>query len=302
MNSWEAEFTAALEAKNESGVIDMLKSGFPPNYMIRLRDTNGNYLPEHTYPLTIAIELELVEVIRWLLIAGVQSNVVDSYGRSPILVASAVGNQEIIQLLVAHRSNLAARDYYGNTILHIAAANAHIHLVKYFIEELRVHYSLRNKKGQTALDLCKEKQEQSKSLEEIEFLQSVIEYLWKVQENYKKKQRHRIQKNAMSPDPIKNQRECRNKQHGISLEHATSIPIVPTDSKLEILVSPYKQKRSIETYLKAKQNFIYKSLTAKKKTENEQFNLSRYRSPALTEPKNSSPTRFPPIYKTSYHC
>lgn len=64
MNAWEAEFTAALESHNESGLIDILKSGFPPNFMIRFRDTNGNYLSGHTFPLIMAIEYQLLEVIK----------------------------------------------------------------------------------------------------------------------------------------------------------------------------------------------------------------------------------------------
>lgn len=298
MNSWEAEFTAALESKNESSVIDALKAGFPSNYMIRLRDTNGNYMSGHTYPLIIAIEFELIEVIRWLLHSGAYTSIMDSYRRTPILVGSAVGNEDIIRLLVSFRANLASRDYYGNTVLHIAAANCHLDLLKYYIEDLKIAHTLKNKKNQSPLDLCKEKQENSKSLDEIERLQTAIEYLYKSQGNFKIKQRRRIQKNALSPEPVKHQRDCRLKQHGNSLEHICAIPTNPGNSRLDMLVSPYKQTRTIETYLQAKQNVIYKSLTAKNKTEKEQFNLSRYRSP--TGLKNSTPIRLPPIFKTSY--
>lgn len=76
---------------------------------------------------------------------GAQISACDSYGRSAILVASAIGNEEILRILIDHKANISARDHYGNTILHISAANAKLNLIEFYIEELKIPTTVKNK-------------------------------------------------------------------------------------------------------------------------------------------------------------
>ncbi|CAG9316273.1 unnamed protein product [Blepharisma stoltei] len=308
MNAWEAEFEAALETQNESGLIDILKSGFPPNFMIRFRDTNGNYLLGHTYPLIMAIEYQLIEVIKSLISLGAQINAIDSYGRSAILVASAVGNEEILRVLVSRRANISARDHYGNTVLHISAANAKLRFIQIYVEELKIPVSVKNKKSQTPIDLCKEKQDKSKNLKEIEDLQEVIEYLWIIQEELKSKHQIHNEKHYGTPQPSVHIRHCRQKSIGnnISGDHLSPISILPEKISRTLKISaPFKTRQTIESYLKTK-NAMFKCITAKHNNEERAyFNLSRYKCPGSTFSKDSeSPTqstqsRFPSLGRSA---
>ena len=77
MNAWETEFIASIESKNESRAIEILKSGFPVNYQIRIRDSSRNIQPGHTYSLLFAVELELYELSHFLLSSGANVNAFD---------------------------------------------------------------------------------------------------------------------------------------------------------------------------------------------------------------------------------
>ncbi|OMJ75471.1 hypothetical protein SteCoe_25394 [Stentor coeruleus] len=251
MNAWESEFIASIESKNESRAIEILRSGFPANYQIRSRDTHGNILPGYTYPLLHTIELELYEVTHFLLQSGATINAFDCLGQTAILIASLVGNLNLIRLLLSYNANISIRDFSGNTMLHLAALRSHLPVIRLCIEDLKFPVIVQNNKGQVPLDIARNNQESSKSLSETERIQQVVEYLWRIQEDFK---RDRTRKHEHhSTYLIKHPR--------FSLQGLAKIPIMPADAGV---ASP-QAKRSLENYLNSKHTQIFKSFTAKEK-------------------------------------
>lgn len=251
MNSWEIEFLASLESKNESRAIEILRSGFPVNYQIRTRDTQRNVQPGYTYPLLLSIELELYEVVQFLLQSGASVNGFDCLGQTSLLVGSLVGNIDMIRLLIEFKANISVRDFSGNTMIHLAALRSNLSILKFCLEELKFPVIVQNRKGQTALDIARKNQEEAKSLQETENIQQVVEYLWRVQEDFKRERSKNL--DSHSSYLVKHPR--------FSLVGLAKIPIVPIGAGS---TSP-QAKRSLETYLNSKHTQIYKSFTAKER-------------------------------------
>lgn len=250
MNAWETEFLASLESKNESRAIEILRSGFPLNYQLRLRDTNGNILPGYTYPLLYAIDLDLYELVNFILVSGGNITAFDCLGQTGLLIASQVGNLNMIQLLISYKANIASRDFSGNTMLHLATMNSHLHVIKFCIESLKFPIIVQNNKGQVPLDIARNNQEICKSLVEAEKIQKVIEYLWRTQEEFK---RVRVKRYGEGLYLVRKQR--------FTLNGLAKIPISANEAEV---FSP-TVRRGLENYLNSKHTMIFKSLTAKEK-------------------------------------
>ncbi|OMJ86906.1 hypothetical protein SteCoe_11455 [Stentor coeruleus] len=251
MNAWESEFIASLESKNESRAIEILRSGFPANYQIHSRDSHGNILSGYTYPLLHTIELELYKVSHFLLQSGANINAFDCLGQTALLIASLVGNLNLIRLLLSYNANISIRDFSGNTMLHLAALRSHIMIIRFCIEDLKFPVIVQNNKGQVPLDIARNNQELSKSLSETERIQQVVEYLWRIQEDFK---RDRTRKQEYHNTYL-------IKHPRFSLQGLAKIPIIP----IEIGATPPQTKRSLESYLNSKHTQIFKSFTAKEK-------------------------------------
>lgn len=250
MNAWETEFLASMESKNESRAIEILRSGFPLNYQLRLRDTNGNILPGYTYPLLYAIDLDLYELVHFILVSGGNINAFDCLGQTGLLIASQVGNLNMVQLLISNKGNIASRDFSGNTMLHLATLNSHLHVIKFCIETLKFPIIVQNNKSQVPLDVARTNQETCKSLQESEKVQQVIEYLWRTQEEFKRVRGKRFAEGSYLA-----------RKPRFTLNGLAKIPILPNEGEV---FSPHV-KRGLENYLNSKHTMIFKSFTAKEK-------------------------------------
>ena len=293
MNSWESEFSAALESRNESNAIEILKCGFPVNFQIKLKDQNGRFMGGFTFPLIQAVENGLSEVVRHLLVYGAFINCVDSFARTPLLVAAALGHSDIMQILVQNKAQIGCRDFYGNTILHIAASNMHLAIVKYCLKQLKIPLEVTNKKKQTPFTLCKAIQDESKNIEDIQELQKVVEYLWK------QKQRLRNSKHKFEFPGRIEQTKCRKLTKGTS----PAVPLKPVNSYVEKLVSPIKAPRSIQRYLDEKHRSVKKLYSVNYiRNRTPELNLSKYVSPRVSYANSFSatPIRLPPISRFSH--
>lgn len=136
-------------------------------------------------------------------------------------------------------------------------------------------------------------------MKDIEDLQEVIEYLWKIQEETKLRQIANMEKHYGTPQPSIHARHCRRKSPN-SYEQLTPIPILPEIPRFDKVTSPFKARHTIESYLKSK-NAMFKCITAKNNNEERQyFNLSRYKNPASNLDKESTiQTRFPSLGRNS---
>ena len=226
-----------MESKDVEKIKNLLKLGYPVNRHIRRDDKQTG---SHTYPLILAIEMELLSIIPSILNSGANPNCFDSIGKTPAMAACAVGNLAILKLLLEHKADISIRDFFGNTILHIAGVNAQLNILQYCINDLRVPAIVKNRKGQTPLAACIEAQEEAVSLSNIEKLQETIEYLWKVEDDFKKNRiKDRISKNSY----IK-------KHPRFNLSDLAKISIAAEEKKNSIPGNIGKS--TIQNYLKAK--------------------------------------------------
>jgi Ankyrin repeats (3 copies) len=242
MNALEKEFIACVESKDTEKIKSLLKSGFPVNRHINVEKDFVRY---YTYPLIMAVEMQLFEVLPVLLGLGANVNAFNSVGFTAAMAACAVGQLSILKLLVQYKADISSRDFFGNTILHIAGINGELAILKYCINDLKIPVIVKNLKGQTPLFSCIEAQEQAKSLDTTEKLQETIEYLWKVEDDFKK---NRIKNRISNNSYIK-------KHPRFNIRDLAPVPILPDDNSSVILGN--NQKKSIQGYLKAKHIAIY---------------------------------------------
>jgi ankyrin repeat protein len=85
--------------------------------------------------LRAAIVAGHVNATALLLKLGVSVNIGEN--EKPIHVASQLGHEEIVILLLQFGASLTSRTDSGNTALHFASENGHLNLVKYLFEEER---------------------------------------------------------------------------------------------------------------------------------------------------------------------
>ena len=75
---------------------------------------------------------------------------------TPIMltVARSDDNLDCLKVLLQQGANFAARDEYNNGLLHIAALNSNNKMLDYLSKNLKIDIFERNRKGETALNIC----------------------------------------------------------------------------------------------------------------------------------------------------
>ncbi|WKX94233.1 hypothetical protein Q1695_011471 [Nippostrongylus brasiliensis] len=69
-----------------------------------------------------------------------------------LLFAAKYGDFEVVRRMYLQGANLEMADYDGRTALHVAAAEGHIHLVKFFVNIAKVNHQPRDRWGRTPFD------------------------------------------------------------------------------------------------------------------------------------------------------
>lgn len=282
MNIWENQILNCISSKDSQGAINLIKQGFPINYSIKLRDSSNNPQPGFSNLLIESISHNLKHLCTFLINSGILVNIKDSLGRHPVHLAASKGKISILLLLINHNSNISARDAYGNTILHISARNRHYKFVEFIVEKLRFPVIVMNKLMQKPLDVCKDMQENSRSLKEIEELELIIQYLWRKEEEYKVANEIARGK-GISPEVYGKKwmmkvKKCENDGH------YTKVPIFPLKKQLTSMV-PLKGRRTIENYLKDKHEAIQKVIEDKLSSSLIRGSRTRSPSPIFKLPK-----------------
>lgn len=177
MKRWAEEMMLAFEACDSKAVLGMLSIGFPANTPLRKKSASGRVLISRTFCAHQAAEYGFVDVLRTLIDMRTDLELPDAFGRTPLLVAADIGEIEPFKVLLHEgKAKATARDREGNTIMHISSLNCHLTLVKYLIEVVRFPIHLKNTAGQTALEACERKHEQSSVSVQVA-LDSVIAFL-----------------------------------------------------------------------------------------------------------------------------
>jgi len=121
MELWEAELWEAIKARNLKQFQKLLANS---DYVIP-SDINVEYLL-----LSRAISLNDLEIVQFLLNAGINANVCDDY-YTALMYASKVSNLEAVKLLVNFGANVSLANADGNTALLIAAWEGKKDIVQY---------------------------------------------------------------------------------------------------------------------------------------------------------------------------
>ncbi|EPB67536.1 ankyrin repeat protein [Ancylostoma ceylanicum] len=69
-----------------------------------------------------------------------------------LLFAAKNGDFDVVRRMYLQGTNLEMADYDGRTALHVAAAEGHMHLVKFFVNVAKVNHQPRDRWGRTPLD------------------------------------------------------------------------------------------------------------------------------------------------------
>ncbi|KAF4546844.1 Ankyrin repeat-containing protein 23 [Elsinoe fawcettii] len=109
-------------------------------------------------PLCAAARDGNVDVVKFLIAKGatVDLRTADSEGRAPILMASLHGHSEVLQCLLSHKGDFdvdtQGMSSTGQKILHSAASQGHLHVVRYLSEHIiGANLNIRDHHGWTPL-------------------------------------------------------------------------------------------------------------------------------------------------------
>lgn len=229
MRRWKQQVLQAFEQCNSKKVMQLLNSGFPCSALLTVRNSKGEVLEDKATLLHLACKYSFLEVVKYLIKAGVNLNAQDSYYRTPVMLACETGNLEVVKQLAGKPGiDLQSFDWSGNTALHICALNGHLALLKYFIEDLQLPSDLKNLHNKTLYEVCAESQNYTGQLTQV------CSYL-----------------SALRNKPSKNLRPSKSTTFGIS-----NLPPIKLSNKKSIT-----KGFSVDKMLKFKCNLIYKNCT-----------------------------------------
>lgn len=132
---------------NTDGVIEELNKG---------TDINVINIDNNRTLLHYALGYEQTEIAKYLIEQGIDKDVKDAYGDTPIMLAVYTGNKEIFSLLVDD-VDLNVTDAMGNSLLHLAAAADDCDVYNELVEKGLSVYA-ENQSGKTSLYYCGSKE------------------------------------------------------------------------------------------------------------------------------------------------
>ena len=93
-----------------------------------------------------------VDMVKYIL----SQNIVDidstaSIGRTPVMIAAAMGHREVVELLVSKGCNVKTTDQHQNNILHVACIGGFVDVVRYILSQRIVDVESRGFGGKTCL-------------------------------------------------------------------------------------------------------------------------------------------------------
>jgi|GEM_PF-777012 len=111
-----------------------------------VKDEDGNT------PLHLAIKANHLQIAKLLIEKGADVNARDRYGWTPLHIAAGHGNLEVVQLLVEKGADVNAKDAQGRTPLHVApvADVGHADVVEFLVGK-SVDVNARDRYGRTPL-------------------------------------------------------------------------------------------------------------------------------------------------------
>lgn len=103
-------------------------------------------------PLFTAVLVGRSDILELLLSSGLDTNVQDEEGRTPLALAASIGHYEDVKQLLHHQNtNPCITDYDGWTALHEAAIQGRLSVVQLLLSNPRVDINAKDEHGQTPL-------------------------------------------------------------------------------------------------------------------------------------------------------
>lgn len=84
-------------------------------------------------PLHIAVKLNKLEVVQFLVTKGANVNAIDGCNRTPLHIAAEQNNTEVAKFLVTNGANINALDQWQRAPLHNAAISGNLEVVKFLV-------------------------------------------------------------------------------------------------------------------------------------------------------------------------
>lgn len=138
-----------------NGDLKLVKFFFVKGLSLEEKDQKGNT------PLLSAAKNNHLKVVKFLISEGADSAVQDNEGDNVFLIAAKNGYLKIIDFFAHDMKNKkidlsTIKDANNNTLLHLAAANDHIKLLKYLVYFHDFDLEAKNNDGNTPLDIALE--------------------------------------------------------------------------------------------------------------------------------------------------
>ncbi|KAB8254118.1 ankyrin repeat-containing domain protein [Aspergillus pseudonomiae] len=103
-------------------------------------------------PLFTAVLVGRSDILELLLSSGLDTNVQDEEGKTPLALAASIGHYEDVKQLLHHQNtNPSIPDYDGWTALHEAAIHGRLSVVKLLLSNSKVNVNAKDEHGQTPL-------------------------------------------------------------------------------------------------------------------------------------------------------
>lgn len=97
-------------------------------------------------------EEDVMEKIDVFYLSGVDMNMQNEYGLTPLMLAADYGRRNLVDMLASFDANVNAQNKHGSTALHYAVWHGYADVVKVLIDA-EANPNIRNSDGNRAIDL-----------------------------------------------------------------------------------------------------------------------------------------------------
>lgn len=157
MKKWAQDMVKAFQQCKREKVLKLLNLGFPTETTLTIKDESEENQLYQTCCTHLACEYGFLEVLEELVSRGANLESLDSFKRTPLMISCESGQVDIMKYLtIVCKVSLKGYDYAGHTILHIAAINGKLEILKFLVEELYYPIKTLTLYKKTALVVCKE--------------------------------------------------------------------------------------------------------------------------------------------------
>jgi len=95
------------------------------------------------------------KICRYFLEHGANPNLSDEGGACPIHLASEIGDEDVIDLLISYGASVHVRDNEGESAVFYAIRGSHLSVITKLVDVYKIDILSRNEDGETAVDYAK---------------------------------------------------------------------------------------------------------------------------------------------------